>query len=69
MTFADALEALKAGKKVRRQAWFNDVEYIYAQPRADGLCSIMIHWKYAQSDTLWEAAHHELFAEDWVVVE
>lgn len=70
MDFAGALKALQDGKKVRREAWFNKVEYLYLKDKSAGFYAIFAHWNYgAESDTYWEAGHHDYFAEDWVVVE
>lgn len=70
MTFADALKALKEGKKVRRESWFNRVAFIYLKTNKDDSYVILVHWNYGEEkDTYWEAGQHDFFAEDWVMVE
>ena len=80
MTFSEALDALKAGKRVARAGWYGkgmwlllikgwtvDVEY---ETILDGLLPIpWIGMKTATSDFVpWLASQTDVLSEDWVVV-
>ena len=80
MTFGDALEALKIGKKVARTGWNSKGMYLYL---ADGklLTEEIGDGSYPCTDTVvmkpadnkycigWLASQTDMLAEDWHIVE
>jgi len=68
MTFSEAIEALKQGKKVKRNCWY---ESLYLQELIDGK-----HIKtteggkasFERTESYW-ANKDDILAEDWMVVE
>ena len=80
MTFGDALEALKIGKKVARTGWNGKGMYLYL---ADGnlLTEEIGDGNYPFTDTVvmktadnkycigWLASQTDMLAEDWCIVE
>lgn len=79
MTFGDALEALKIGKKVARTGWNSKGMYLYL---ADGklLTEEIGDGSYPFTDTVvmktadnmfvpWLASQTDMLAEDWHIVE
>lgn len=80
MTFGDALEALKIGKKVARIGWNGKEMYLYL---ADGklLTEEIGDGSYPFTDTFvmktadnkycigWLASQTDMLAEDWCIVE
>lgn len=80
MTFGDALEALKIGKKVARIGWNGKEMYLYL---ADGklLTEEIGDGSYPFTDTVvmktadnkycigWLASQTDMLAEDWCIVE
>lgn len=78
MNFGEALEALKAGKKVTHKAWENSEKYIflnvgYVVPNAGHDYDITeldrIFLKRNSNDLIygWKASHWEILADDWEV--
>ena len=80
LTFGEALEALKAGKKVARKGWNGKGMYLYL---ADGklLTEEIGDGSYPFTDTVvmktadnkycigWLASQTDMLAEDWHIVE
>lgn len=80
LTFGEALEALKAGKKVARKGWNGKEMYLYL---ADGklLTEEIGDGSYPFTDTVvmktadnkycigWLASQTDMLAEDWHIVE
>lgn len=81
MDFGKALEALKAGKKVRRRGWNGKGIYIELQ-RPDAYSKMTLPYIYIVTNGLvtdnpdapkgvvpWLASQTDMLAEDWEVVE
>ena len=80
LTFGEALEAMKAGKKVARKGWNGKGMYLYL---ADGklLTEEIGDGSYPFTDTVvmkmadnkycigWLASQSDMLAEDWCIVE
>lgn len=73
MTFGEALEAIKSGKKVTRQCWNNLNVFVYYWNGAgltndDGSLPELRVKTIQQKHAPWMPNHQELLAEDWKVV-
>lgn len=81
MTFGDALEALKGGKKVARKGWNGKGMFLFLAPGSDltncicseGMppCVDSVCMKTAQETIVvgWLASQTDMLADDWEIVE
>ena len=78
MTFGQAIEAMKAGKKVARSGWNGKNMYIYivekftdvSVDRPTVVYDSYIMMRTAQGSYVpWLASQTDVLAEDWVIVE
>ena len=67
--FAGALTALKDGKMVRREAWFQSVQGIYLLTWCGCVYDIRCIREGSIDNDHWYAQANDFYAEDWVVVE
>lgn len=71
MKFGEAIEALKAGKKVAREGWNGKNMYLELQ-RPDEYSKMTlpyIYMKTAQGDFVpWLASQTDILSEDWKIV-
>lgn len=72
MTFGDAIEAMKQGKKVARDGWNGKGMHLELQrPDAHSKMTLPYIFMYtAQGDNVpWLASQTDMLSEDWVIVE
>lgn len=76
MTFGDAIEAMKKGKKVAREGWNGKGLYIYIHSvgfkAIDGIPVQRCIWMKTAQNTWqpgWHASQADILSEDWEVVE
>lgn len=73
MTFGEALEALKTGKKVARQGWNGKgmyIEYVIGKDHSFSIIEPFLVIKNVKNSfNTWVPSISDLLSEDWVIVE
>jgi len=76
MTFGQALEQLKVGRRVARAGWNGrkllgegDAMYLYIYLSADGCSNFIVIQPVEGAIVPWTASQTDLLCEDWMVVQ